>query len=82
MAFIQHALALEPNNPSYLATRARLEYALGDVPAAIATLSHAIELDSDHEPGYLETLSYYMDVLQLHAHGPAAGKAATTTAPP
>ena len=81
LAFIHRALELEPANASYIDTMARLQYDLGDVSGAIASISHAIEIDTEHNPEYSVTLGYFKDVLALRSH-PAQGAGAASSAPP
>jgi thiol-disulfide isomerase/thioredoxin len=82
LAFIDRALELEPANPAYLDTRARLEYDLGDVAAAIATAAKAVEIDHGQNPGYAATLGFYRSLQGLRGK-PAAGPGpAPATQPP
>lgn len=80
LAFINRALELEPGDASYFDTRARLEYELGDVAAAIATAAKAVELDHGEHPTYVANLGYYRSLAGLRQS--AAGPAPAPAAPP
>ncbi len=75
-AFIRRALALEPGNASCLDTRARLEYELGDIAAAIATSVTAVAGDHGEHPAYADNLAYYRSLQDLRSKAAAAAAAA------
>jgi tetratricopeptide (TPR) repeat protein len=81
LAFIRRSLELEPGNAAYLDTRARVEYDLGDVAAAIATAAKAVELDHGLNPGYAATLGFYRSLQGLRSQ-PAAGPGAVPASQP
>jgi tetratricopeptide (TPR) repeat protein len=81
LAFIHRALELEPGNAAFLDTRARLEYDLGDVTAAISTAAKTVELDHGQTPGYAATLAFYRSLQGLRSQ-PGAGPAPAPASQP
>jgi len=64
LAFARRAMAMEPNNASYVDTYARVLHSLGLVTQAIAEQQRAVQLDPKNE-ALARTLGIYQDLLAL-----------------
>jgi thiol-disulfide isomerase/thioredoxin len=76
---IDHALSLEPDNGSFMDTKARLLAEIGLLDQAIALQQQAVAKAPDHD-GLAATLAYYQTVKKLAA-SLSGGVAAPATAP-